>query len=72
MTVGGIRGRLLGVFLLLLVVLDQFTKAFDRLSIKLGFLHLVLRVHSTKRAESESVHNCPRDRPAVLFGTAGN
>jgi hypothetical protein len=56
MAFGSIRGRLLGVRLLLLVVLNQFKKAFDRLSIKLRFLHLVLRVHSTKRAESESVH----------------
>jgi len=61
MTLGsilGIRGRLLGELLPLLVVLDQFTKAFDHLSMKLRFLHSVLRVHSTKRAESESVHYC--------------
>src|ERR1700675_1161957 len=58
------------------MVLDQLTKTFDRLSIKLRFLHLVLHVHSTKWAESESVHYCsmkgprfrnPRDEGAWHF-----
>ena len=35
-------------FLLVLKVLDQLTKAFDGLSIKPGFLDLVLHLHGTK------------------------
>jgi hypothetical protein len=62
-TLGSVGGKLLGVFPLVRMVLDQLTKTFDRLSIKLRFLHLVLHVHSTKWAESESVHYCSMSAP---------
>ena len=48
MILGSVRGRLREAFLLVLKVLDQLTKAFDGLSIKPGFLDLVLHLHGTK------------------------